>query len=106
MIDFIKSEKERRKIKKGSASRNRTDPKRKAEAKHQIKDRIKELETQEARLLLDFMATRPPDELTLNRLELLWTFIHWLKKIGYHIIDGQAVFCFPFDRLVKFKDLK
>ena len=72
----------------------------------QIKNRIKELETQEARILLDFMATRPPDELTLNRLELVWHFLLWLRAEDYSIVQADDLLTAPFSKFAKIKDLK
>lgn len=81
-------------------------PPREIETKRFLKPTKKELKTQEGKIFLKFAESYPPADLTLNDVEAIWTFIVFLKKSGYHIIDGQTVFCFPFDRLVKFKDLK
>jgi len=94
------------KNKKGPAARKREGPPREAETKRFLKPTKKELKTQEGKIFLKFAGSCPPADLTLNDVEAIWTFIVFLKKSGYHIIDGRIVFCFPFDRLVKLKDLK
>lgn len=92
------------KKKKGPAAVKQTGPKRKAEAKRLLKSKSKEAENQE--LFLRFLDAHPDIPATLSTSETLWTFIRWLKRIGYHVIDGNTVFCFPFSKLVRLKDLK
>lgn len=95
----------RDKKKKGPETRKPADPKRKAETKRLFDSKKKELESQEAQLLLKFLETwtEPTKE---DQLNFLWKFMFWLKEKGYHIIDGQTVFCFPFSKLVRLKGLK
>ena len=94
------------KKKKGPAASEQTGPKHKAKAKHILKDRIKELDSQEARLLLSFLETYPPGDATLTACEMTWTFIKWLKEKRFYIIQEEAVFCVPFHRLVNLENLK
>lgn len=92
--------------KKGAEIRKSATPQRMTEINRYFKNRITELETQEAKLFMRFLHDHPEIDATLNTAETIWTFLRFLKKLGYHIIDGRTVFCFPFDRLVKFKNLK
>jgi len=95
-----------REKKVGPPARKQNGPKRLTEINRYFKNRITELETQEAKLFMRFLHDHPEIDATLNTAETIWTFLRFLKKLGYHIIDGRTVFCFPFDRLVKFKNLK
>lgn len=71
-----------------------------------IKDRVKELETQEAQLLLKFVHEKPEIDVTIQTAETLWAFLRWLKKSGYQLVHEETVFCFPFSKLAKLADLK
>lgn len=90
--------------KKGPDAVKQPDPKRMTEAKRLLKSKSKEAENQE--LFLRFLDAHPDVPTTLATSETLWTFIRWLEKIGYYIIDGQTVFCFPFKKLIMLKNLK
>jgi len=92
--------------KKGPAADQRTGPKHKARAKRILKDRIKELESPEARLLLKFLEIYPPGDVSLAALELLWGFLKWLRSEKIYIVDAEDVFCVPFSHLVAAKKLK
>lgn len=103
--------KRRQKLKKkkveGPGSRKPTDPQRTTrKVERHIKDRVKELETQEAQLLLKFVHEKPEIDVTIQTAETLWAFLRWLKKSGYELVHKEAVFCFPFSKLVKLKNLK
>lgn len=91
---------------KGSPALQHNDPSRKTEVKRFLKSKKKELESPEAQLFLNFLATWPLADVTLLACEMTWGFIQWLKKAGYHIIDERTVFCIPFSHLVKKADLK
>jgi len=83
-----------------------TGSKRMTEAKHLLKSKQKELDSQEARLLLRFLETYPPADATLAACEMVWAFIQWLKEKRYHVIQEETVFCVPFSHLVEKKKLK
>lgn len=91
---------------KGPDDRNRTDPKRMAEAKRLFKSKRGKLESKEAQLFLRFLHLHPEVDLTLATAEALWTFLAFMKKHGYHIIGGDEVFCVPFSNLVPKAALK
>lgn len=91
--------------KKGSAAVKRTDPRHSTEVKRLLKSKQKELESQESKLLFLFVEFHP-DIVSEPMLDAIWSFLKFLKKSGYHIIDGKTVFCFPFSHTVKLKDLK
>jgi len=96
----------RRKEEKGSPASQQNDPPRKTEVKRFLKPTKKELKTQEGKIFLKFTETYSQRDLTLAAAEAIWTFIVFLKESGYHIIDEQTVFSFPFSRMVKLKNLK
>ena len=83
-----------------------TRSKRRTEVKRLLKTRQRELESQEAQIFLKFAEVYPQADLTLPVAEAVWAFIFFLKKSGYHIINGRTVFCFPFSHIVKLKNLK
>jgi len=91
---------------KGSGSRNHPDPKLKVEAKRLLKSRQKELESQEAQLLMRFLEAHPEIDATLQTSETLWTFLRFLKKNGYSIVHRNDIFCVPFSHLVDPTKLK
>ncbi|MBA7616893.1 hypothetical protein ES703_24195 [subsurface metagenome] len=92
--------------KKGSDAVKQTDPRHSTEIKHLLKSRQKELESQEVKLFMKFVKSYPPARLKIDKALAIWNFLRFLKKIGYYIIDGKTVFCFPFSHMVKLKDLK
>lgn len=94
------------KNKKGPAARKREGPPREIETKRFLHSKKSELESPQAKIFLEFMEIYPPADATLAACEMLWFFLVWLKSKGIHLVDEKTVFCFPFDRLVKFKDLK
>lgn len=71
-----------------------------------IDPKQRELYSQESNLLLRFLKIYPPIYTTTEALEMIWTFLKWLKSEGIYLVDKRTVFCFPFDRLVKLKNLK
>ena len=94
-----------REKKKGPAADQLTGPKCKAAAKHILKDRRKELDSQEARLLLRFLEAYPPGDVSLAALELLWAFLKWLKEKRLCVVSAEDVFYVPFSKLAKAGDL-
>ena len=92
--------------KKGPEIRKPTDLKYKSEVKHLLGSRLKDLENQELKLFMKFADTYPPADSMPTVADGILSFLTFLKNSGYHIINGQTVFCFPFNRMVKLKDLK
>ncbi len=72
----------------------------------QICNKKEELETPEAQLFLKFLSTYPMADTTIGTCEMLWQFIHWCGENGIHLINEKTIFCFPFSRMLRFKDLK
>ena len=91
---------------KGPAAGKPIGPKRKAEAKRFLKSKQEEINSQEARLFLKFAETHPQADLTLPVVGAIWSFLKFLKKNGYHIINEKTIFCFPLSCMAKFKNLK
>ena len=91
--------------KKERAAVKQTRSKRMTEAKRQLKDKQKGTKNQEE-MLLQFMASRKEEELTLAKLELVWAFIFWLDAEGYRILNDAAVVCVPVKYLVEPSTLK
>jgi len=73
--------------------------------KRLLHSKMRELDNQESQLFLKFLGTQPEPILKLDAVELVWTFIMFLKNSGYHILHGNTIFCMPLTRLVKMKDL-
>lgn len=94
------------KKKKGPDAVKQPDPKRMTEIKRLLQPRIKELESQEAQLIMKFAETYPPADLTLSCCEMLWAFLQWLRKHNYHIVSHNKVFCVPFSHLADPSKLK
>jgi hypothetical protein len=88
--------------KKGPAARKPIGPKRMTEIKRQLNAKKITIENQE--LLLKF--DKDYIGITFDDAGAIMIFVEWLQNRGYHIIDGRIVFCFPFSRLVMFKNLK
>jgi len=70
------------------------------EVKRLIKNRAKELESQEAKLFLKFAETYPQADLKIDTALGIWNFLLFLKEKDFYIIDGKTVFCVPFSHLV------
>ncbi len=88
--------------KKGPETRKPADPKRMTEIKRQLNAKKITIENQE--LLFEF--DKSHRGITFDDAGAIMVFVEWLQNRGYHIIDGRTVFCFPFSRLVTFKNLK
>ena len=74
--------------------------------KRLLHSKMGELDNRESQLFLKFLATQPEVILKREAVELVWTFIMFLKTSGYHVLHGNTIFCMPLTRLVKMKDLK
>jgi len=96
----------RKKKQKGPATGESTGPKRKDESKHILKDRRKELDSQEAKLFMKFAESYPPADMKIDVALAIWEFLKFLKKGGYKIIHEETVFCVPLSKLVSKGDLK
>jgi len=70
-----------------------------------LHSKIQKFDNRESQLFLKFLATQPDAILKHDAVELVWTFIMFLKSSGYHILHGNTIFCMPLTRLVKMKDL-
>ncbi len=75
-------------------------------AKRLLHSKMQKLDNRESQLFLNFLATQPEAVLKLDAVELVWTFIMFLKTSGYHILHGNTIFCMPLTRMVKLKDLE
>lgn len=84
---------------------SRAEAKARAKAIRIFKVREKELKSQESLLLFLFVANQPKI-LTEPMIEVIWNFMDFLKSNGYYIVNEKEVFCFPFSKLVRLKDLK
>lgn len=85
---------------RGSPARKPTDPQRKRKAKRLLDSKKKELDSQEAQLLLKFLGVHPEIDTTLAIVEVLWSFLKFLKKSRLCIISEEEVFCFPLKKMV------
>ena len=102
----MKENKQERRDLKRTTKYDRQDLKEKTKkVKRLLHSKMRELNNQESQLFLKFLGTQPEPILKLDAVELVWTFIMFLKKSGYHIFHGNTIFCMPLTRLVKMKDL-
>ena len=102
----MKEEKQERRDLKRTTKYERRDLKQKTKkVKRLLHSKMRELDNRESELFLKFLATQPEPILKLDAVELVWTFIMFLKNSGYHILHGNTIFCMPLTRLVKMKDL-
>lgn len=92
--------------KRGPGSRKPTGPERMTEAKRILKSRQKELESQEAKILLKFLETYPPGDVSLAAIELLWDFLKWLRTGKISLVSPGDIFYIPFSHLAAAKNLK
>jgi hypothetical protein len=74
-------------------------------AKRLLNSKIRKHNYQESQLFLKFLATQPETVLKRDKVELVWTFITYLKTNGYYILHGNTIFCMPLTRMIKMKDL-
>ena len=85
--------------KKGPETRKPVDPKRMTEAKRLIKNRAKELESQEVKLFLKFVEADPEVGLKIDTALGIWNFLRFLKEKGYYIINENTVYFVSFSHL-------
>ena len=79
------------KKKTGPAARKQTGPKQATEAARLIKSKIKELESQEAKLFLKFAESYPPADLKIDAALAVWNFLKFLKKNDYIILYAKRM---------------
>jgi len=103
----LKEEKQEKQDLKRKKKYERQDLKRTTKkVKRLLHSKMGELDNRESQLFLKFLATQPEPVLKLDAVELVWTFIMFLKTSGYRVLHGNTIFCMPLARLVKMKDLK
>ena len=81
------------KKKTGPAARKPTGPKQAAEATRLIKSKskIKELESQDGKLLLAFAKTQAAAALTEPTVNMMCRFLVWLRKNEFIILDAKRM---------------
>jgi len=88
--------------KKRPDTRKRTSRQRMTEIKRQLNSRKIKKENQE----LLFKFDKVHKGITFDDAGAILTFVHWLEDSGYQFVHEKDVFCFPFSRMVRAKDLK
>ena len=102
----MKEEKQERRDLKRITKYERQDIKEKTKkVKRLLHSKMGELDNRESQLFLKFLASQPDPVLKFDAVELVWTFIMFLKNSGYHILHGNTIFCMPLTRMIKMKDL-
>jgi len=102
----LKEEKQEKKDLKLIAKYDRQDLKQTTKkVRRLLHSKIRKQDSQESQLFLKFLATQPDTILKRDTVELVWTFITYLKNNGYYILHGNTIFCMPLSRLIKIKDL-
>ena len=102
----MKEEKQEKKDLKLIAKYDRQDLKQTTKkVRRLLHSKIRKQDSQESQLFLKFLATQPDTILKRDTVELVWTFITYLKNNGYYILHGNTIFCMPLSRLIKIKDL-
>jgi len=76
---------------RGPAARKPAGPQHKTEVKRLIKSKIKELESQEAKLLLAFVKSQDATELTELAVNVVCRFLVWLRKNDYLLLDAKRM---------------
>lgn len=88
--------------KKRPTTRKRIDRQRLTEIKRQLNS--KKLKSENQELLLKF--DKAYKDMTYDDAGAVLAFVYWLENSGHQIVHGKTVFCFPFGRMVRVKDLK
>jgi len=76
---------------RGSTARKPTDPQHKTEVKRLIKSKIKELESQDGKLLLAFAKTQDAAALTEPTVNMVCRLLVWLRKNEFIILDAKRM---------------
>jgi hypothetical protein len=102
----LKEEKQERQYLKRQARYGKQDIKEKTKkVKRILHSKVRKFDSRESQLFLKFLATQPDAILKHDAVELVWTFMMFLKSSGYHILHGNTIFCMPLTRMIKMKDL-
>ena len=102
----MKEEKQERQDLKRAAKYEKQDLKQTTKkVKGLLHAKKREFDNRESQLFLKFLASQPDAILKHDAVELVWTFIMFLKSSGYHILHGNTIFCMPLTRMIKMKDL-
>ena len=75
----------------GPAACKPTGPQQVAEATRLIKSKIKELESQDGKLLLAFAKSQDATELTEPTVNMMCRFLVWLRKNDFLILDAKRM---------------
>lgn len=75
----------------GPAARKPTGPKQATEVTRLIKSKIKELESQDGKLLLAFAKTQDAATLTEPTINMVCRFLVWLRKNDYLLLDAKRM---------------
>ena len=75
----------------GPAARKPTGPQHKTEVKRLIKSKIRELESQDGKLLLAFAKTQDAATLTEPTVNMMCRFFVWLRKNDFLILDAKRM---------------
>ena len=103
---YLRRPKLKERKKKEPATVKSTSSLRKADAKRFLHSKGIDLQSPEAKIIMEFLETYPSTNTTIAGLEMLLFFLSWLKSKKIHLVDNHTVFCFPFSRLIKLGDLK
>jgi len=79
------------KKKTGPAARKQTGPKQATEAARLIKSKIKELKSQDGKLLLAFAKSQDATALTEPTVNMMCQFLVWLRKNDFLILDAKRM---------------
>jgi len=102
----LEEKKQERRDLKRTAKYERQDLKEKTrKVKRLLHSKIRIDDYQESQVFLKFLAEQPESVLKHDVVEVVWAFIMFLKKNGYHILHGNTIFCMPLTRMIKMKDL-
>ena len=102
----MKEEKQERRDMKLTAKYEKKDMKEKTKkVKRILHSKVRKFDSQESQLFLKFLSAQPDAILKHDAVELVWTFIMFLKSSGYHVLHGNTIFCMPLTRMIKMKDL-
>ena len=102
----MKEKKEERRDLKRTAKYEKQELKEKTKkVKRLLHSKIRKFDSRESQLFLKFLGTQPDTILKHDAVELVWTFIMFLKSSGYHVLHGNTIFCMPLTRMIKMKDL-
>ena len=76
---------------RGSTARKPTDPQHKTEVKRLIKSKIKELDSQDGKLLLAFAKSQDAAALTEPTVDMVCRFLVWLRENDCLFLDAKRM---------------